>query len=112
MGGSLEPLQAAVLYRDRRRRDQIFGDGLFGEPSWDIMLDLYRAYERDERVSVTSACIAAACPSTTALRHLARLECAGLIERYPDTTDTRRVFVRLSELGRDRMVKTLVSSKR
>ena len=78
----------------------MFGDEtLFGEPAWDILLDLFAAAVHNKRVAVTSACIGAAVPSTTALRWIKVLEDKGLILREDDTADARRTFVRLSPQG-------------
>lgn len=43
-------------------------------------------------------------PATTALRWLTVLEDKGLIVREADATDARRVFVRLSSDGYEKMV--------
>ena len=95
---------AQQLYQMRRRRAACFGSSeLFGEPAWDMLLDLYIAHASQQSVSVTSACIGAAVPATTALRHLGQLQDEGLIEREHDTRDQRRINVRLSELGVARM---------
>lgn len=95
---------AQQLYQMRRRRAVCFGSSdLFGEPAWDMLLDLYIAHARGQSVSVTSACIGAAVPATTALRHLGQLQDEGLIEREQDPRDQRRINVRLSELGVTRM---------
>lgn len=67
------------------------------------MLDLYAARARGEAVSVSSACIASAVPSTTGLRWLGTLEEAGLVERANDPGDQRRVLVRLTRTGIQRM---------
>ncbi|MDE1915960.1 MAG: winged helix-turn-helix transcriptional regulator [Sphingomonadales bacterium] len=92
--------RAKQIYRNRRRREQVFGDAaLFGEPAWDIMLDLYVAAAEDKRVAVTSACIGSAVPATTALRWIKILEDRNLIEREVDEVDARRIFVRLSTTG-------------
>ncbi len=96
---------ARRLYRDRRTRGLLFGDeNLFGEPAWDLLLDLFIAAKERKRVPVTSACIGAAVPTTTALRWLALLEERGLILREADPTDARRIFVRLSADAYARMV--------
>jgi len=96
--------RARQVYRNRRRREQVFGDAsLFGEPAWDIMLDLYVAAAQDKRIAVTSACIGSAVPATTALRWIKILEDRGLIEREVDEVDARRTFVRLSPRGCDLM---------
>ncbi len=88
---------ARAHYRDRRLRAQMFDDSaLFGEPAWDLLLDLFIAARERKRVPVTSACIGAAVPTTTALRWLAILESRGLVLRDDDASDARRIFVRLS----------------
>jgi DNA-binding MarR family transcriptional regulator len=93
--------RARRLLRERRRRDQFFDPALFGEPAWDMLLDLCAAREEGVRVSVTSLCIAAAVPATTALRWLIVLERAGMIVRCDDAKDRRRVFVSLSDAAFD-----------
>lgn len=92
-------VMAEQLYRDRRRRARFLPPDLLGEPAWDILLDLYIAEKRNQSVSVTSACIGADVPLTTALRWLKQLEEQGLIERTEDAHDARRRYMRLSENG-------------
>lgn len=91
---------ARVAYHIRRRRADIFGNAeLFGEPAWDILLDLYIAYVEDKPVSVSSACIGSAAPPTTGLRWLGILSESGFVLREHDPFDQRRVLVRLTESG-------------
>lgn len=97
---------ARRYYRERRLRGEVFADEtLFGEPAWDLLLDLYIAACEGKRTPVTSACIGAAVPNTTALRWLAILEKRGLIEREADSSDARRYFVRLSLDAQDKMTR-------
>ena len=104
---------AHAAYRDRRRRAQLFGDDtLFGEPAWDILLDLFIAAIRQKRVAVTSACIGAAVPTTTALRCLKILEEKGLIAREEDAEDARRTFLRLSPVAYQLMVEYFTPDRR
>lgn len=104
---------ARQTYDDRRRRNKIFqSEELFGEPAWDILLDLFIAAKERRRVSVTSACIGSAVPSTTALRWISILERHGLLSREADPGDARRVYVRLSPRGYDAMLEYFATSSR
>lgn len=99
---------AVQRYQERRRRTALLGDpSLFGEPAWDILLDLYIAYAKGLPVSVSSACIGSAVPSTTGLRWLGILQEEGLIVREHDPRDQRRILVRLSNDGVQRMERFL-----
>ena len=88
---------ARELYAIRRHRPAIFGNAeLFGEPAWDILLDLYVAHAEDKPVSVSSACIGSDSPATTGLRWLGILAQEGLVVREHDPDDQ---LVRLSDEG-------------
>jgi hypothetical protein len=82
---------------ERRRRNSVFDAELFGEPSWNILLDLFVAQVNAKKISVTSACIAADVPPTTALRWLTVLEQNGLVQRLDDEFDQRRTWVGLTD---------------
>lgn len=86
---------ACRMYAARREREKVFGHALFGEPAWDIMLDIYIQQSQGKRVPISSACIGAAVPSTTGLRWLSVLQRKGLIRRVSDERDGRRSFVEL-----------------
>ncbi len=105
LGSEPASLRLAVsLYGLRRKRDAAAGrKGLFGEPGWDILLDLYIAEQRRAEIQVSSVCLDASVPSTTILRWIARLEREGLIYRVADNTDARRRYVRLTNDGRSLM---------
>ena len=80
---------AKAMYRARRRRPRHFAmlERDFGEPVWDVMLDLFIAGREKRRVSVSSACIAADVPPTTALRWIQHLEEQAIVVREPDPLD-------------------------
>lgn len=80
----------------RRSRNELFGTNLFGEPAWDMLLDLYAAHLESGRVSISSLCIASGVPPTTALRWISLLERGGWLRREPDAHDRRRYFVMLT----------------
>lgn len=85
------------MIRARRLRDDLFGAGLFADPAWDILLDLSAAKIEGRSVAVSSLCIAAAVPATTALRWIKQLTEAGLLRRVADPVDGRRVFIELTD---------------
>ena len=97
--------RAEGLYKERRRRDARMAgtSALFGEQSWDILLDLFIAQGRAKPVSVSSACIASSTPQSTALRYVGLLEKVGLIRRTKDPRDGRRHYLELTEAGLSNM---------
>lgn len=103
---------ARRFYSQRRRRARHLPDGLFGEPAWDILLDLFIAAEEGRRIPVTSACIAADVPATTGLRWLQVLENQGLVERRADPADGRRTHVALSMAGYTAMANCMAAEVR
>jgi hypothetical protein len=104
-GAELSILEIAEkIYSSRRRRAEFFPeDELFGEPAWDILLDLFIAQCRGKAISVTSACIGSQAPNTTALRWLKALESRGFVITKPDLRDKRRQFVELTPEAYQRM---------
>lgn len=91
------------VIRARRMRAQYFAEELFADPAWDMLLDLFAAGLERRQVSVSSLCIAAAVPPTTALRWIGTLHEAGLFERQADPSDRRRAYIGLSAKGLDGM---------
>jgi DNA-binding MarR family transcriptional regulator len=84
------------LIQARRHRARFFDADLFADPAWDMMLELLEAEMTHRRVVVSSLCLAAAVPATTALRWLNTMVERGLFLRRSDPRDGRRVFVELS----------------
>lgn len=93
------------IIRQRRLRGRYFESGLFADPAWDILLDLTAARAEHRRVSVTSLCIAAAVPTTTALRWVAQMTEMGILVREQDEQDKRRAFVSMSDDASDAMAR-------
>ena len=89
--------QVRRMLRQRRMREQYFPADLFADPAWDMLLDLYAARLERQPVSVSSLCIAAAVPATTALRWIRTMTDAGLFLREQDPHDGRRIFIALAE---------------
>jgi DNA-binding MarR family transcriptional regulator len=91
------------ILRFRKQRNKAFGGDLFGEPAWDILLELYTARRTDRRLSVSGACYASGVPLTTALRWISRLQRDGWITRIDDPHDKRRCWLDLSEEAETKM---------
>jgi hypothetical protein len=88
----------------RRMRDNHFNADLFADPAWDILLDLLAARLEGKSVAVSSLCIAAAVPATTALRWITGMTENGMLLRRMDPKDARRVFIELSEDVAEKLV--------
>ena len=84
------------VIRARRTRARFFAEDLFADPAWDMLLDLLQAEIAQIRVPVSSLCIAAAVPATTALRWIKTLTETGIFVRRADPHDGRRVFVEMA----------------
>ena len=92
---SLDTIRQVI--RARRLRARHFDEELFADPAWDMLLDLLQAEIAQHRVPVSSLCIAAAVPATTALRWIKTMTDAGLFVREDDPHDGRRIFIALAE---------------
>jgi hypothetical protein len=101
-----------TMLRLRRQRDYLFEGELFADPAWDMMLDLMAAKIERLKVAVSSLCIAAAVPPTTALRWIRTLTDLGIFVRVADPTDGRRVFIELSEAAATKIMDYLGETKR
>ena len=97
--------QAKFIYESRRKRARYIEDDIFGEPAWDIILDLLISKLSGKRISVTSSCMASAVAPTTALRWLKHLEEYGIVIRENCLTDNRRSYVSLSDSTFNSLVK-------
>lgn len=88
---------AKQMYQERVLRQRHFDADLFGEPAWDMLLDLFAQRTKGRQVSITSACIASCVPPTTALRWINVLINRGLVQRISDPRDGRRAFIELTQ---------------
>lgn len=90
---------AITFYRARQMRARYLEENLFGEPAWDMLLDLFINKSNRIKTSVKSLCVASHVPETTALRWIGLLIDASLVYRENDNTDRRRVFICLTPRG-------------
>lgn len=96
--GALE-IRVRRILKLRSSRRRIFGDDLFGEPAWDMLLELYLAKLAGKTEAVSSICLASGVPFTTALRWLKHLEKNEWVRRAADTKDARRILLFLTPRG-------------
>lgn len=83
--------------RRRLLRRQLLGHPeLFGEPAWDMLLDLFAHECAGKRLSMSSLCVAAAIPESSAMRLAQRLVDEGIMLRLPDPSDGRRSFMKIA----------------
>lgn len=108
-GNGLNAGEIRALIRARRLRSTFFPGDLFSDPAWDMMLDLMAARLLDQRVSVSSLCIAAGVPATTALRWIRALTDRGIFIRKVDREDPRRAYIELSDEAAESMKNYLES---
>ena len=86
-----------TLISARTLRNRFFPNELFADPAWDILLDLTRAKLDSQQVSVSSVCIAASVPMSTALRWVRQMTEAKLLQRWTDPRDRRRDLIALTD---------------
>jgi DNA-binding transcriptional ArsR family regulator len=101
------PELACRIHNSRRERRRFFPDALFADPAWDMILALFCAESRGERMSVTALGYSVGLPQATAARWISSLRKAGLIDQLQDDHDRRRKFLMLSELARDNVMSWL-----
>jgi len=93
-----------ALREHLRARESLFGPDLFADPAWDLLLDLLLSDLDRRTVSISSACLAAAVPSTTALRWISLLEKRDLVRRVANPADRRSSYLILASGTRDALI--------
>ncbi|EJU11270.1 MULTISPECIES: MarR family transcriptional regulator [Sphingomonadales] len=87
---------AKRLLRRRTLRKQLVGaHDLFGEPAWEMLIDLFIHECERKPLSISAVCVTAGLPMSSALRLIQKLCDAGLVSRIPDPVDGRRCYIRL-----------------
>lgn len=102
---------AAEACAARRRLYALFGRRLFCDPSWDILLELFVSTLEGRKVTVSTACMAACAPTTTALRHIAYLVQEGLVVRRPHPADARSTYLELTAQAVTRLTQYFSESR-
>src|ERR1044072_6407591 len=94
---------AERLSAERRRRDALFPDGLFGEPAWDLLLAMFVARDKGQAMILCRAYKAAGVSDTTGRRLLDRMEEDGLITRRRAPRSRKMRIAELTDLAVERL---------
>lgn len=87
---------AEALVRRRFLRQQLVGaPELFGDPAWEMLVDLFIHECKDKDLSISSLCVAVSIPMSSALRLAQKLCDAGILRRVADPIDGRRSIIKL-----------------
>lgn len=92
-----------AMLRERKVRARVFDSSTLVDPSWDMLLDLMLAHIEGRQTYLFSLCAASGLPVTNTKRRIEQLIADGLVRREDDQTDRRRVLVRLTESGLERL---------
>ena len=94
---------AERLYLERRKRDEHFPSGLFGEPAWDLLLALFIAREEGRQLNLEQAYRAAGVGRGAGRALIGRMEAAGLVARNPSGTGRRQLSPCLTKQAVERL---------
>ena len=101
---------AERAYQNRRRRTEFIGtEALFGEPAWDMLLDLFIRQTNEEQITIKSACFHSDASATTVTRWVKVLEHNGLLTSHCDPDDSSRHLIHLTPAGYEGMLRYLES---
>jgi FixJ family two-component response regulator/DNA-binding MarR family transcriptional regulator len=87
---------------EQLRRVRIrYNDHKLDEVAWELLLELLRAEQSNQRLSVSALTISIpGVSATTSLRRIGELAIGGYVDRTPDARDGRRDFVTLTAKAR------------
>lgn len=87
---------AKTAMRRRLLRRQLIGSPeLFGDPAWEMLVDLFIHQAENKNLSISSLCVTANMPMSSALRLVQKLCDAGILSRIADPIDGRRSIINL-----------------
>lgn len=95
-------LRAREILALRQKRTELFGPSMFGEPAWEMLLQLY-SMTGTARQSMSRLAQLSGTSKATALRWIDYLLDRGLVSRQPHPNDLRTFFVELTGKGREKL---------
>lgn len=87
----------------RRARSAVFGEGLFSDPAWDILLELSAARLGRRKTLLPELARATHTPLSTTKRWIAALRDRGLVSVTTNLSDPNWVQVELTEEAASKM---------
>jgi DNA-binding MarR family transcriptional regulator len=98
--GTVTAAQVRTILRFRQARNIAFGERLFSDPSWDILLHLYASHlSGDDRLSVSGLAHALGIPQSVFARWVAVLSEQELVSCSSGAHDPGGAGVQLSARG-------------
>ncbi len=99
---------AKSILAERRRRTSEFDSSLFGEPAWEMLLELFVAEASGIAADAAGLETKAGVAMTTGSRWLDVLAAQGLVERRRLGVDLSTEFVELTDLARGALQRNLL----
>lgn len=87
----------------RRARAAVFGNDLFSDPAWDILLELYAAHLGARDMSLSELAQAIETPHSTTARWITALDERGLLKSTIDPKNPAGVRIQLTAQGASKM---------
>lgn len=79
------------------------GSGLFADSCWNMCLDVYICDLKDNKITVSSIAHSSGIPMTTAMRYINVMAEEGLLEKAPNPSDNRMIFISTSATCKDKI---------
>lgn len=88
---------ARIVTHRRLLRQQLIGaPELFGDPAWEMLVDLFLHEGQGKDLSIGALCVPVGLPTSSALRLVQKLCDADILQRIDDPVDGRRSIIRLA----------------
>lgn len=98
---NLRQVRAYVAARANAR--SAFGEQMFSDPAWDMLVQLYAHDLAQRRITLSKLCAVARVATATGQRWIRQLEHSGHVERAADPLDARKCRIQLTYSGRAEM---------
>lgn len=79
------------------------GSGLFADSCWNMCLDIYICDLKGEKITVSSIAHSSGIPMTTAMRYINVMAEENLLEKSPNPSDNRMIFISTSAICKEKI---------